>query len=166
MKELIAYYEAKTQSILQRYGPGPRVHYHTGLIDDPPPSDASGHVLRRRLIDAQEQTLRHAAGAWQARTNLRGDVLDVGCGLGGGAIFWAQEFGANVTAVTIAPSHIKLVADFAAQAGVKSRVRPLLSDALAVPGEGCYDAAVAIDSSSSFPRGPWFDRLATVLRPR
>jgi cyclopropane fatty-acyl-phospholipid synthase-like methyltransferase len=166
MSKIITYYEGKTRSILQRYGPGPRVHYHTGLLDEPPRSDASVQMLRQRLIDAQERTLRYAADAWRARSTLCGDILDVGCGLGGGAIFWAQEFGAKVTAVTIAPSHIELVAEFAAQAGVESRVRPLLSDALVVPGEGCYDAAVAIDSSSSFPRGPWFNRLATLLRPR
>ncbi len=165
-QHLVAYYERKTREILRRYGPGPRVHYHTGLVDEPPRPGASAEFLRRQLRDAQERTLRYVAGAWRARSTLCGDILDVGCGLGGGAIFWAQEFGANVTAVTIAPSHIKLVAEFAAQAGVESRVRPLLSDALVVPGEGCYDAAVAIDSSSSFPRGPWFNRLATLLRPR
>jgi cyclopropane fatty-acyl-phospholipid synthase-like methyltransferase len=92
-------------------------------------------------------------------------VLDVGCGLGGGALFWAQEFGATVTALTIAPSHLELVAQFAQQAGVERRVRPLLCDALVVPGENRFDAAVAIDSSSSFLRGPWFARLAKLLRP-
>jgi tocopherol O-methyltransferase len=162
---LAAFYERKTQEILHRYGPGPRVHYHTGLLDEPPRSGASAQVLRQRLIDAQERTLRYAAGVWRARSTLCGDILDVGCGLGGGAIFWAQEFGATVTAVTIAPSHLELVEKFAAQAGVESRVRSLLSDALVVPGESCYDAAVAIDSSSSFPRGPWFHRLSTLLRP-
>ena len=150
---------------LRRYGPGPRVHYHTGFIDEPPASGASAQLLRQHLIDAQERTLRYAAGVWRACSTLYGDVLDVGCGLGGGAIFWAQEFGANVTAATIAPSHVKLVAKFAQQAGVESRVRPLLSDALVVPGESCYDAAVAIDSSSSFAPGPWFRRLASMLRP-
>ena len=164
-QHLVAYYERKTREILRRYGPGPRVHYHTGLVDEPPRPGASAEFLRRQLCDAQERTLRYAAGAWRARSTLCGDILDVGCGLGGGAIFWAQEFGANVTAVTIAPSHIKLVAEFAAHAGVESRVRPLLSDALAVPGESCFDAAVAIDSSSSFPRGPWFRCLKRLLRP-
>jgi len=165
MQNLVAFYEAKTDAILRRYGPGPRVHYHTGLLDEPPPSGASAQLLRRRLIDAQERTLRYAAGLWQAQSTLCGDLLDVGCGLGGGSIFWAQEFGANVTAVTIAPSHIELVAEFAERAGVASRVRPLLCDALGVPGESCFDAAIAIDSSSSFPRGPWFRRLARLLRP-
>ena len=164
-QNLVAYYEHKTHEILGRYGPGPRVHYHTGLMDNPPSSDASAEVLRQHLIDAQELTLRFAATVWQAWSTLCGDVLEVGCGLGGGAIFWAQEFGATATAVTIAPSHIKLVAKFAAEAGVGSRVRPLLSDALVVPGTNCYDSAVAIDSSSSFPRAPWFRRLASLLRP-
>jgi tocopherol O-methyltransferase len=164
MQNLVAFYEAKTDAVLRRYGPGPRVHYHTGLLDEPTPSDASVHLLRRRLIDSQENTLHYAASRWRAQSTLCGDVLDVGCGLGGGAIFWAQEFGAHVTAVTIAPSHVELVREFAERAGVASRVRPLLCDASAVPGAGCFDAAIAIDSSSSFPRGSWFRRLARLLR--
>jgi len=165
-KSIVPYYESKTRAILQRYGPGPRVHYHTGFIDEPMPNGASAECLRRHLVDAQERTLRHASVMWKARSTLCGDILDVGCGLGGGAIFWAQEFDAHVTAVTIAPSHIELITKFAEQAGVGSQVKSLLSDALLVPGENCYDAAVAIDSSSSFPRAEWFNRLATLLRPR
>ena len=162
---LAAYYEAKTRTILQRYGPGPRVHYHTGLVDQPEPVDAPHEELRLRLIASQEHMLWYAAKVWDACATVRGEVLDVGCGLGGGAIFWAQEFGARVTAVTTAPSHIKLIEQFAEQAGVKSQVRPLLCDALMVPGKNRFDAAVAIDSSSSFPREPWFRRLAVILRP-
>jgi len=109
--------------------------------------------------------LRYAADVWKAQSTLCGDVLDVGCGLGGGAIFWAQEFGARVTGVTIAPSHVDWIARFAAQAGVESQVRPLLCDALEVPGESCFDAAVAVDTSSSLPRAGWFRRLAALLRP-
>ena len=162
---IVAFYERKTQEILRRYGPGPRVHYHTGLVDQPPSIGASSQELRRELIAAQERTLEYAAQAWDAASSLCGDVLDVGCGLGGGAIFWAQKFGANVTAVTIAPSHIRLVEGFAAQAGVASRIQAVCCDALAVPGEGCFDAAVAIDSSNSFPRRLWLRRLESLLRP-
>lgn len=162
---LIAFYERKTQQILKRYGPGPRVHYHTGLVDEPPPPRVSIKGLRAEVIAAQERTLQHAAKVWDAPIWLSRDVLDVGCGLGGGAIFWAQEFGACVTGVTIAPSHIELVGKFAAQAGVASRVKTLLCDALEVPGENRFDAAVAIDSSNYFPRRPWFRRLESLLRP-
>ena len=41
LEDIVAYFESKTKPILERYGPGPRVHYHTGLIDDSPPKDAS-----------------------------------------------------------------------------------------------------------------------------
>jgi tocopherol O-methyltransferase len=165
MQELVAYYERKTQVILQRYGPGPRVHYHTGLVDEPASSGAPAKALRQELVAAQERMLYYAADVWRVRSSRYEDVLDVGCGLGGGSIFWVQEFGAHVTAVTIAPSHIDWVTRFATQAGVESRVRPLLCDALRVPGENCFDAAVAVDSSSSFPRQAWFQRLASLLRP-
>jgi len=74
------------------------------------------------------------------------------CGLGGGALFWAQEFGAHVTAVTCVPSHLEWVARFAAQARVASQVHPLLCDALEIPGENCFDAAVAVDSCCHIPR--------------
>jgi tocopherol O-methyltransferase len=165
VQDPISYYESKTGGILERYGPGPRVHYHTGLVDDPALPGSSTEKLRQSLVAAQEQMLFHAAKVWQASSTLCGDVLDVGCGLGGGAIFWAQEFGARVTAVTCVASHLDLVARFAAQAGVQSRVQPLLCDALDVPGENQFDAAIAIDSSGYLRREPWFRRLASLLRP-
>jgi tocopherol O-methyltransferase len=163
--DLVAYYGSKTSAILERYGPGPRVHYHTGLVDDLMPTDLSTGKLRQRLVSAQEHMLCHAANVWDASSTLCGDVLDVGCGLGGGSIFWAQEFGARVTAVTCVASHVDWVAQFAMQAGVESQVQPVLCDALAVPGESCFDAAVAVDSSCHLERVEWFARLASLLRP-
>jgi tocopherol O-methyltransferase len=165
IQDIVAYFDSKTRAILRRYGPGPRVHYHTGLIDNPPPSNTSAKVLRQYLVLGQERILFHAANSWNASSTLGGDVLDVGCGLGGGAIFWAQEFGARVTAATCVPSHGNWVARFAAQAGVGLRVRPVICDATKMSGENLFDAAVAIDSSGYLPRRAWFRRLATLLRP-
>ena len=163
--DLVAHFERKTEAILRRYGPGPRVHYHAGLVDDPPPQNAPGDVLRRRLVDAQERVLSYAAGLWDASSTLCGDVLDVGCGLGGGAIFWAQEFGARVTAVTCVPSHVGWVAAFAECGGVASRVQPLLCDASDVPGENRFDAAVAFEAACYLARRQWFLRVGSLLRP-
>src|SRR5262249_53537694 len=150
--EIVAYYEPKTQDLLRRYGPGPRLHYHTGLVDERELLDVSASVLSNRIVAAQERMLHHAAEVWRAQSTLSGSVLDVGCGLGGGSLFGAQEFGAQVTAVTCVPSHVEWVARFAAQAEVTSRVRPLLCDALEIPGENCFDAAVAVDSCCHIPR--------------
>jgi SAM-dependent methyltransferase len=165
LQDVIAYFENKTQSILQRYGPGPRVHYHTGLVDDPPPPNASIPALRERLVASQERMLWQAADIWNASAHLSGEVLDVGCGLGGGAIFWAQEFGARVTAVTCVPSHAGWVSQFAAQSGVGSQIEPLVCDACEVPGENRFDAAVAVDSSGYLARKDWLARTASLLRP-
>jgi tocopherol O-methyltransferase len=169
-QQLARFYESKTRTILSRYGPGPRVHYHTGIIDEAAPESERGLALgtaysvRAKLVAAQERLLNHAAEVWNIRSIPFKDVLDVGCGLGGGAIFWAQQFSASVTAITIAPSHLSWVAKFAAQAGVQSLVQPLLCDACQVPGTNCFDAAVAIESCSSFPREPWFERMWALLR--
>lgn len=108
IQEVAAYYERKTQAILQRYGPGPRVHYHAGLVDEPEPPGTSVSVLRQRLVAAQERMLHYLADVWRIQSIPCGDILDVGCGLGGGAIFWAQEFDARVTAITIAPRRLSI----------------------------------------------------------
>ncbi len=158
------YYEAKTEEIFQRYGSGPRVHYHTGFVEGPQ-RVATAAALRAQLFESQERMLQYASASWQLNNAEFRNLLDVGWGLGGSAIFWAQEFGARVTAITIAPSQVALVGKMARQARVAARVRPLLCDAAAVPGEGCFDAAIAIESSSSFPRRSWFRCLARVLRP-
>jgi len=165
LPDIAAHFEAKTDAILERYGPGPRVHYHAGMVDSPPVAHAPTQDLRQRLVAGQERILRDATDAWAASTTLSGDVLDVGCGLGGGSIFLAEEFGARVTAVTCVPSHVNLVTRYANLAGVASRVFPLLCDALEVPGVNRFDAAVAVDSSCYLHRVPWFRRLASLLRP-
>ncbi|WNZ62436.1 class I SAM-dependent methyltransferase [Myxococcus sp. MxC21-1] len=162
--EVSAYYEAKTERLLQRYGPGPRVHYHSGLVDVVPPPGASSEVLRDTVHAAQEALLVELARA-VGRFPDGGEVLDVGCGLGGGALYWATEHQAHVTAVTNVPSHVALVRGFAEAAGVSARVRPILCDALSVPGRAAFDAVVAVESACYLPRAEWFRRTRTLLKP-
>lgn len=164
-QEIVSFYEPKTTALLKRYGPGPRVHYHTGLVDEPYLPETPIPELHKNIIASQERMLSYAAEVWQARNTLSGAVLDVGCGLGGGALFWAQEFGAQVTAVTCVPSQVEWVTRFAVQARVEAQVQPLLSDAVEMPGENCFDAAVAVESCCHMPRPALFRRLAKLLRP-
>jgi SAM-dependent methyltransferase len=163
---VVAYYEAKTASILAKYGPGPRVHFHSGLADAAPPRDAKPASLRTALVAAQEEVLRDAARVWCDDAALAGDLLDVGCGIGGGALYWAMEHGARVTALTNVAAHVPLVQRFAAQAGVGDRVLACVGDAEALEGPMRFDAAVAIESSCYFDRDAFFASLARVLRPR
>jgi len=151
-EDVIAYYDSKTESILRKYGPGPRVHFHGGLIEPDMVPAPTTEGLRQQLIQSQEDLLHEAAHFWSAEQYLSGTILDVGCGIGGGSIFWAQEYGACVFAITNVPRHVKLVARFAAQAGVAGQVIPILGDACAIPGDQVFDAAVAIDVSCHLDR--------------
>lgn len=165
LKEIENFYDSKTQALLHRYGPGPRVHYHAGVFDKPEPLDAPPDMLKQGIRASQERLLDYAASTWNASTMLCGDVLDAGCGLGGGSLFWAQKFGAQVTGVTIAASHIPLITQFAAQAGVSSHIHPQVCNVVEMPGKNLFDAAVAIESSCHMPRQALFDRLAVLVRP-
>lgn len=79
-------------------------------------------------------------------------ILDVGCGLGGGSIYWAQEHGAHVTGLTCAADHVPVIQELAKRAGVDTSVNTLLCDACDVPIGPQYDAVVAMESSCYFPR--------------
>jgi tocopherol O-methyltransferase len=163
--ELVAWYEEKTSFLLEKYGPGPRVHYHTGLVppEEPAATDLAG--MSRQLVASQERMLDHAASLWDARTHLSGEVADIGCGLGGSAIYFAERWGARVTGLTPVPGHLPLIARFAAEAGVSDRIAVEQGDAHTMPGEARFDAAYAFGAANYFDRARWFRRLRTLLRP-
>jgi tocopherol O-methyltransferase len=162
--EVAAYYDTKTEGILRRYGPGPRVHYHTGLVDDSPPPGLPADALKILIHESQETLLRELSLAVGMPGNHT-EVLDVGCGLGGGSLYWASARHSNVTAITISPSHVPWVKRFASVAGVADRVTPLLCDALEVPGKERFDLVVAVESSCYLPRREWFRKVRSLLKP-
>lgn len=155
---VVDYYESKTQAILRKYGPGPRVHFHTGLAQDVVLPDAM--PLPRALHEAQERLLRHVVD--RAPRPLTGALLDVGCGLGGTALFLA-EAGATVHGITVVPSHVRIARELARAAGLGARASFRVEDAHVV--QGTYDHVVAIESSCYLERTRWLARMAGVLRP-
>ena len=52
--------------------------------------------MRHKLMfESQDRLLEQMRDLWRTYQSAPGTVLDVGCGLGGGSIFWAQQFGAK-----------------------------------------------------------------------
>jgi tocopherol O-methyltransferase len=161
------YYSKKTADILYKYGPGPRVHFHVGLFDDGVDlsTTVSQHVIKQRIVAAQEGMLDLAAQLWGVAGSQPLSLLDIGCGLGGGSIYWAQRLGASVTSLTNVSEHLSLVREFAAEAGVAANITPYLADVHALPDYRRYDAAVAVESSGYMNRERLFSVIASALRP-
>ncbi|MEU8349513.1 MULTISPECIES: cyclopropane-fatty-acyl-phospholipid synthase family protein [unclassified Streptomyces] len=159
------YYSAKTRDILHKYGPGPRVHFHLGLFDSTPNTTVPQHVVRRRIVESQETVLEHAAALWGVPAAPPAEVLDIGCGLGGGSIYWAQEYGSAVTGLTITAEHIPVMARLVRQASVSGLVTPVLGDAHDLSEERAYDAAVAVESAVHMDRVRLFAVVSRALRP-
>ncbi len=161
------YYTRKTSDILHKYGPGPRVHFHMGLFGAgaAPNTTVGQRVIRQRIVDSQEAVLDHAAALWRVPANPPASMLDIGCGLGGGSIYWAQEYGAAVTGLTVTADHIPVMTEFVRQAGVADLVTPSLGDLHDLQDERLYDAAVAIESSGYMDRERLFAVVAKALKP-
>jgi tocopherol O-methyltransferase len=166
--EIAGYYDEKTARLIDKYGPGPRVHYHTGISDGRFDEGAGTKVLSAAMFKAQELIMAEISGAL-GDSLPRGRsprLLDVGCGLGGASIYLAQEAGAEVTGITIAAEHLKHARVFAERAGVAARVDFRQADAHRFEAEEPYDGAIALESSCYLDRRPWLERMAALLRPR
>jgi tocopherol O-methyltransferase len=161
------YYASKTQAIIHKYGPGPRIHFHVGLFErgETPNTSVAQDVIRRRLVRSQEAMVERAAELWDVAARTPEEILDVGCGLGGGAILWAQRYGSAVTALTVVAEHIPLIYRFADAARVGRLVRPRLEDVHELRDQRRFDAAVAFESSGYMDRTRLFRTMARALRP-
>ena len=68
MSDAVArYYAEKTQRILRKYGPGPRVHFHAGFGAVPPVHGANSNDLRGAMFSAQERLISKLRVPWGAR---------------------------------------------------------------------------------------------------
>jgi len=160
-----AYYDEKTRRILDRYGPGPRVHYHTGVVDDDAALPRGRDALRRAIFAAQDALVHESLAAWGLTDRLVDRaILDAGCGLGGTSILLGER-GARVTALTICAPHAELVRGFAMEANVAHRVTARVGDVADLDDVEAFDDVIAVEASCYFDRARFFARAARALRP-
>jgi tocopherol O-methyltransferase len=99
---------------------------------------------------------------------LRGaSALDIGCGLGGSAMWLAQEFACDVTGMTISPVQARMATAKAKSRGLSNRVRFIVQDAnLWEPEAANIDLIWLMESTEHFRDKPRFFRnCAQALRP-
>jgi tocopherol O-methyltransferase len=110
-------------------------HIHHGYWD----GDESRHEAQEKLL----YKLMEFAGVQPSA-----EVLDVGCGLGGTAIWLGQTFGARVTGITISPVQKHLATWGAQRAGISRLVQFNCLDASNMDSlSGPFDCILCIECS-------------------
>lgn len=124
------------------------------------------HGLWLRGDESQAEAVRQLAEfvADEAAIGTGTRAIDIGCGYGATARLFAEERGADVTAITISSAQHAVAVERSAGA---PNPRFLVGDWLAngLP-DAAFDAAIAIESSEHMPDKPrFFAEAHRVLRP-
>ena len=123
-------------------------HVHHGLWVS---GQESPEIAVRQLVDVVAQ---------EARIKPGDHVIDIGCGYGAGARQLAQQYGAEVTAITLSSAQHA----YAQSVTAGSNPAYLVADWLTTDFPQSFQAAVAIESSEHMPdRGEFFRRAYNVL---
>jgi phosphoethanolamine N-methyltransferase len=93
-------------------------------------------------------------------------VLDVGSGIGGAAIFLAQNYGATVVGVDLSPEMTAIAHERAQESHAPDSVSFFLADVLEMPFDGKFDLIWSRDALMHIPDKPrLFARLFDLLNP-
>ena len=94
-------------------------------------------------------------------------ILDAGCGVGGGAIWLAQTFAAEVVGITPVPSQVERARRFGLQRGVSNRVRFAQQDYLHTSfPDASFDVIWAVESiCHAVDKAAFYREARRVLRP-
>jgi tocopherol O-methyltransferase len=120
-----------------------------------------GETAAQAQVQLMEQLARRAGIPRGA------NVLDIGCGVGGSALWLADQFGCRVTGMTISPVQAGMAARKAKGRGLSERVHFEVCDANQwQPEPESFDVVWIMESSEHFPdKKHFFERCALALKP-
>lgn len=127
---------------------------------------------RQAQIDLIEELLIWAGvGATSSLKLRRGcppsQILDVGCGIGGSSLYLAQKFNASAMGITLSPVQAARATQRAEEAGLTSRVRFQVADALEMPfPDDSFDFVWSMESGEHMPdKQKFLAECYRVLKP-
>jgi len=110
------------------------------------------------------QTQLHAA-----LTEISADMtlLDIGCGIGGPARYFATEFGCRVTGIDITPEYINVARLLSEKVGLSGRLQFDCGDATSLPySDGYFDMVWALNVTMNIEdRSTLYSEINRVLIP-
>jgi tocopherol O-methyltransferase len=110
IRQIVAYYEDTYLDYRVWWTSAATLAMHYGFWDEQTTNHADAQLNMNRVL------------AVQAELKPNDHVLDAGCGVGGSAIWLAQEFGVQVVGISLLPSEVRRGRSFAQQRGVADRV--------------------------------------------
>jgi tocopherol O-methyltransferase len=127
-------------------------HLHHGYYE-------TGRETKEEAADALIRVLAERAGVPRGAR-----VLDIGCGVGGGALWLAEHLGCRVTGVTISPVQVEMATE--ATRHLTPRPTFLLDDANDLSVAGTFDVVWAVEVISHLSnRAGFFSKVAERLAP-
>ncbi|MBE0621257.1 MAG: methyltransferase domain-containing protein [Burkholderiales bacterium] len=112
---------------------------------------------------------RQATTAFAEQFGLRPGMrlLDIGCGLGGAARYFAHEHGCQVSGIDLSAEYVNVANALAARVGLEERVSCEPGSALALPFEpGGFDAAYMLHVGMNIEdKARLFAEVRRVLKP-
>jgi len=132
-------------------------HLHHGYWN----GDLTDATAGQAQIQLMEQLAR------KAEIPKGANVLDIGCGVGGSALWLADRYGCRVTGMTISPVQAAMANRKAKARGLGGSARFEVSDAnLWQPEPASFDVVWIMESSEHFPdKKHFFERCAIALKP-
>lgn len=96
-----------------------------------------------------------------------GHILDIGCGLGGPARYFAKRFGCRVSGIDITPGFVETANRLTAMVGLDGQVAIELGDGQRLPyGDGLFDGAITQHVTMNVAdRSQFFREAYRVLKP-
>ena len=128
---------------------------------------SSGIFAHDGLSLGDAQRAKYARLAERAGVHAGDEVLEIGSGWGGFAVFLAGELGCTVRTVTVSKEQHDFVEKLVVEHGLVGRVDARLQDFRTV--EGSFDRIVSVEMMESIPQrlwDPYFRQLRQRLRPQ
>lgn len=96
-----------------------------------------------------------------------GNVLDVGCGIGGSTLYLSAKYGASATGITLSPVQAKRAEARAEVNGFGEKVTFQVADALAMPfADESFDFVWSLESGEHMPdKAKFLQECCRVLKP-
>jgi ubiquinone/menaquinone biosynthesis C-methylase UbiE len=111
-----------------------------------------------------------ATEAFASKLNFKRNdrLLDVGCGLGGPARYFANRFGAHVTGIDLTPEFIEVATELSRRTGQFQVTTFEVGSALAMPyGDAHFDGAITVHVAMNIrDREGLYREVARVLKSR